>query len=134
MDLELILFMCVFSLAFFIPALIFRKILNSRNKKCTESAEALVIDIKRKYGGGGTSSHPVYEYYVNGIRYTREGAYMSTCVPKKNTLVPIRYNPCEPSQSYIVGYDDKVYRILSVAFGIGGLFPIILCIILMIFV
>ena len=38
------------------------------------------------------------------------------------------YNPAKPKQSYIPGYDTKVYKILTIVFGIVGCIPILVCI------
>ena len=77
--------------------------------------------------------YPVYEYYVNGIQYTNEGASIQHHVPTVGTRIPVMYNPAKPKQSYIPGYDTKVYKILTIVFGIVGCIPILVCIGIFIF-
>ena len=66
------------------------------------------------------SFYPVYEYYANGMKYTNEGASIQHHVPTVGTRIPVMYNPAKPKQSYIPGYDTKVYKILTIVFGIVG--------------
>ena len=73
------------------------------------------------------SFYPVYEYYANGMKYTNEGASIKHCVPQVGTKVPVMYNPAKPKQSYIPEYDNKVYKILAIVFGIIGCIPILVC-------
>lgn len=40
------------------------------------------------------------------------------------------YNPDKPKQSYITGYDNKVYKILSIVFTVVGFIPIIIYILI----
>ena len=89
---------------------------------------AVVVNIVTKNSSEGLSFHPVYEYVVGGTTYSNMGAYISHRVPEKGSTIEIKYNPDKPKQSYIVGYDIKVYRILSILFGIIGMIPILVCI------
>ena len=94
----------------------------------------LVIRINSKSSGDGSLSfYPVYEYYANGMKYTNEGASIRNHTPQVGTRVPVMYNPAKPKQSYIPGYDNKVYKILTIAFGIIGCIPILVCIGIFIF-
>lgn len=127
MELGLALTLCGLGAGFLIPACIITGISEGRKKKCTEDTTALVIQVKRRRTEHGTSYHPVYEYYVDNVRYLGEGAYISGKVPEKNTFINIKYNPRKPGQSYIQGYDNKVYRILSSVFMVMGLIPILVC-------
>ena len=74
-----------------------------------------------------------YEYYANGMKYTNEGAAIRNHTPQVGTRVPVMYNPTKPKQSYIPGYDNKVYKILTIVFGIIGCIPILVCIGIFIF-
>ena len=76
----------------------------------------------------GLQYHPVYEYYAAGEYYTSEGAYLSGRVPEVGETIWIKYNPDKPKQSYIPGYDNKVYKILTIVFGLIGAVPILVCI------
>ena len=60
--------------------------------------------------------------------YTSEGAYLSGRVPEVGETIWIKYNPDKPKQSYIPGYDNKVYKILTIVFGLIGAVPILVCI------
>ena len=134
MKLGLVISLCGLGGAFLLPALILMIISINRKKKCTAGAHALIIDIKANHSGDdGITFYPVYEYRVGGAIYTGTGASMSHHVPQINTYVSIMYNPDNPRQSYIQGYDNKVFRILGIVFTVIGLIPIIVCICIALF-
>lgn len=60
------------------------------------------------------------------IQVKRMGIYFRK-VPEQNTFINIKYNPQKPQQSYIQGYDNKVYRIFSRVFMVIGLILILAC-------
>ena len=134
MELGLVLTLCGLGVAFWIPALIIAFISHGKKKTCTMNTIGLVIRINsRSSGDSGLNFYPVYEYYVNGIQYTNEGASIQHHVPTVGTRIPVMYNPAKPKQSYIPGYDNKVYKILTIVFGIIGCIPILVCIGIFIF-
>lgn len=130
MELGLIFTLCGLGAGFLIPAFILTFIASYKGRRCTASADAVVIDIKVRHSSKqqGFSFHPVYEYYVSGVRYTGVGAAISHNTPPINTVIPIMYDPCRPERSYISGRDNKVYKILSIIFAVIGLIPIMICI------
>ena len=146
MELGLTLTLCGLGAAFLLPALIMGCNLLYRRKKCTAEGCGLVIDIRVRHSSDNRSLHPVYEYWVDGVRYTSTGGYMSNRVPPVGvrytstggymsnrvppvgTQVDIRYDPNNPRNSYIFGYDDKVLRILCAVFSVVGLIPFAVCI------
>lgn len=128
MELGLVLTLCGLGAAFWLPAIIIGLISHGKKKNCTMNTVGLVVRINSKSSGDGTLSfHPVYEYYANGMKYTNEGAAISNHTPQVGTSVPVMYNPEKPKQSYIPGYDNKVYKILTIVFGIIGCIPILVC-------
>ena len=134
MELGLVLTLCGLGAAFWLPAIIIGLISHGKKKNCTMNTVGLVIRINSKSSGDGSLSfQPVYEYYANGMKYTNEGASIKHCVPQVGTKVPVMYNPAKPKQSYIPGYDNKVYKILAIVFGIIGCIPILVCIGIFIF-
>ena len=128
MSLELVLILCIMGCAFLLPAIIIGITSHKKLKNCTSSATATVVDIRVNYSDDTTSYHPVYKYQVGGTTYTSVGAYLSGHVPEKGSNILIMYNPDKPKQSYIVGYDTKVFKILTIVFGIVGMIPILICI------
>ena len=113
MELGLVLTLCGLGAAFWLPAIIIGLISHGKKKNCTMNTVGLVIRINSKSSGDGSLSfYPVYEYYAK---------------------VPVMYNPAKPKQSYIPGYDNKVYKILAIVFGIIGCIPILVCIGIFIF-
>lgn len=128
MELGLVLTLYGLGAAFWLPAIIIGLISHEKKKNCTMNTAGLVIRINSKSSGDGSLSfYPVYEYYANGMKYTNEGASIKHCVPQVGTKVPVMYNPAKPKQSYIPGYDNKVYKILAIVFGIIGCIPILVC-------
>ena len=129
MEVGLALTLCGLGVAFWIPAIILGVILKNRTQKCTADAQAKVVRINvHNSSDSGLQYHPVYEYYAAGEYYTSEGAYLSGRVPEVGETIWIKYNPDKPKQSYIPGYDDKVYKILTIVFGLIGVVPILVCI------
>ena len=113
MEVGLALTLCGLGVAFWIPAIILGAILKNRTHNSSDS---------------GLQYHPVYEYYAAGEYYTSKGAYLSGRVPEVGETIWIKYNPDKPKQSYIPGYDNKVYKILTIVFGLIGAVPILVCI------
>lgn len=104
-------------------------ILKNRTQKYTADAQAKVVRINvHNSSDSGLQYHPVYEYYAAGEYYTSKGAYLSGRVPEVGETIWIKYNPDKPKQSYIPGYDNKVYKILTIVFGLIGAVPILVCI------
>ena len=128
MELGLVLTLCGLGGTFWLVALVLGMITINRKKKCTACTSAEVVAVTARSSGDGMSFHPVYEYYVDGVRYRRTGSYISNQVPGEGTIVEIMYNPARPEKSYILDYDDKVYRILSVVFAVIGCIPVLICI------
>ena len=131
MELGLSFTLCSISSVFFLITFLLMFMNRNREKKCTAHTDGLVIDIKAKSAGDdGMTFQPICEYYVQGIRYERIGVAKSHHVPAIHTIVSIMYHPHDPKQSYILDYDEKGYRILSIVFAVLGLIPLILCILL----
>ena len=71
MELGLILTLCGLGVSFLIPAVIIYAISANKKRKCTKSADAVVVDIEtRSSDAHRLSFYPVYEYYADGIKYT----------------------------------------------------------------
>ena len=122
----LTLTLCGLGAAFLIPALVLLGLSARRKRTCTAPAQALVTDLRvRSSADDGLSFHPVYEYFVDGVRYTGTGAHLSRQVPRVGSVIAIRY---DPQRSYIPGYDDRVSRILVIVFACFGSIPILVCI------
>lgn len=128
MELGLVLTLCGLGGAFLLTALILGIIAGNRKRKCTESTTAVIIRYERRRSDHITYYHPVYEYTVDNVTYTRAGAAISGHTPQINSVVPIMYNLGRPKQSYIQNYDNKAYKILTIVFAVIGCIPIIICI------
>lgn len=129
MPLGLTLTLCGLGAAFLIPALILLGLSARRKRCCTAPAEALVTDLRaRSSADDGLTFHPVYEYLVDGVRYTGTGAYLFRRVPRVGSTIAIRYDPDRPQRSYIPGYDDHVSSILGIVFACMGSIPILVCV------
>lgn len=128
MELGLILTLCGLGVAFWIPAVIIGLISQRKKRRCTADGTATVVRINTRNSENGLEFHPVYEYFVAGKYYTGEGAYISKHVPAVRTVIPVKYDPDDPKYSYIPGYDNKVYKILTIVFGMIGAIPICVCV------
>lgn len=130
MEPGLVFTLCGLGICFLIPAFILGCINRSKTTKCTATTVATVMDILTKSSGDSLSFHPFYRYEVNDVTYTNTGSYLSHHVPQKGSRIEIRYDPDNPKKSYIPGYDTKVYKLLSIIFGVTGMIPILVCIII----
>ena len=97
MELGLVLTLCGLGAAFWLPAIIIGLISHGKKKNCTMNTIGLVIRINSKSSGDGSLSF--YPVY----EYYAKG------------------------MKYIPGYDNKVYKILAIVFGIIGCIPILVC-------
>lgn len=123
--------LCALGCGFLIPAMIFQLLKRKYKKDCTKDTTAVVIAVHVWNSGDNATLHPEYEYFVDGKRYSNTGGHRHRWhVPKKGTEVQIRYNPDRPQQSYIVNYDLLAYNRQSIIFGIFGLIPIAICVII----
>lgn len=133
MPLGLALVLCGLGAAFLLPGLIIGMISARRSRCCTAPVSGLVTDIRSRSTSHGYSFYPVYEYFVDGVRYTKMGTYLSNHVPKVGSTVCVLYDPQNPKRSYIQGYDDKTLRILCTVFSIIGCIPLLICICIALF-
>ncbi len=116
--------------AFLATALLIGCHLLLRRKKCTAEGRALVTEIRIRSDSDSRSYHPVYEYWVDGVRYTGTGAYISHRVPPVGSEVDILYDPDNPRRCFIRGYDDKALRILCLVFSAIGCVQLAICAVL----
>ena len=90
-------------------------------------AQGVVVDIKGRSTSDGLTFYPVYQYEAEGTVYRGNGAGTSPMPLKQGDRITVCYDPCRPQRSYIKGYDSRVYRALSVCFGVMGAIPILIC-------
>lgn len=90
-------------------------------------AQGVVVDIKSRSTSDGLTFYPVYQYEAEGMVYQGKGAGRSPMPLKQGETITVCYDPRRPQRSYIKGYDDRVYRTLSVCFGVMGAIPILIC-------
>lgn len=129
MDLGLVFTLCILGAGFLITAFILLFTSSYKKRRCTESADAVVIDIKTSYSSDeGLSFYPVYEYYIDGVRYIGKGASIMNNTPQIDSVIPIMYDPAMPKRSYIAGRDNKIVTILGIIFTVIGFIPIVICI------
>lgn len=127
MELGLCLTLCALGGAFWIPALLLTFIAAKRRKNCTALAQGMVVDIKGRSTSDGLTFYPVYQYEAEGMVCQGKGAGRSPMPLKKGDRITVCYDPRRPQRSYIKGYDSRVYRTLSVCFGVMGAIPILIC-------
>lgn len=114
--------------AFLLTAFILAAVMGNRKRRCTAGTDGVVTGIKRRVDEHTVYLHPVYEYTVGNTRYRRVGAAVSGRTPQIGAVVPVLYNPDRPKQSYIRGYDNRAYKILTIVFAVIGCIPILVCI------
>lgn len=90
-------------------------------------AQGVVVDIKSRSTSDGLTFYPVYQYETEGMVYQGKGAGRSPMPLKQGDRITVCYDPRRPQRSYIKGYDSRVYRALSVCFGVMGAIPILIC-------
>lgn len=134
MELGLILTLLGIGGSFWVVAFILIMIGSNKKRKCTVKGEAVVVDYKLVIKENTYYYHPVYEYFVEGIRYKKTGSALSNHTPGRNTTISIMYNPHNPQESYIQSYDAKTWKILAVLFAAIGCIPVVVCIGIALFV
>lgn len=121
----------LFGVAFLIFGLIFSIVGFRKKKVCTEIANATVVDSettidreRRRDSDGGYETHttvnfiPIYEYYVDGNKYTVKGSSKRTAIVTGQT-VQIHYNPNNPSEFYEGTFLLPI--VLGVAMAVAGI-------------
>ncbi len=100
-----------------------------RNAVCTEVTDATIIRLKKfrkkvndKYVNRWK---PVYEYYVDDVRYEKESTgYYKNGVFEEGEQLEICYNPDAPKEMYVPAEETKdtamVLTIIMVAFFFAG--------------
>ena len=103
--------------------------IEKRNEVCTEVTDATIIQLKKfrkkvndKYVNRW---RPVYEYYVDDVRYEKESTgYYKNGVFEEGDQMEIYYNPENPEEMYIPAEkaEDSVMilTIIMVAFFLAG--------------
>ena len=127
MELGLCLTLCTLGGAFWIPGLLLTFIAAKRRRNCTALAQGVVVDIKSRSTSDGLTFYPVYQYEAEGTVCQGKGAGRSPMPLKQGDRITVCYDPRRPQRSYIKGYDSRVYRALSVCFGVMGAIPILIC-------
>ena len=111
-----------------------------QKEACTELTDATIIEMnktrKRINGEYRNRWNPIYEYYVDGVRYEKESSnYYKYGVFEEGDQVDLYYNPDDPEEIYIPAEkpEDTVtlLMILAVAFFLAGflvlgiMFPVV---------
>lgn len=131
MEIGLALTLCGIGASFLLTAFLLYFITNRKRKSCTAQTQALVTAIQvRVTKDHSRYYHPIYEYTVDGVQYQGRGTADSRHTPKVNASITVQYNPQKPQSSYIADYDDRVWRILTLVFGIIGWIPIVICLLI----
>lgn len=92
-------------------------------RNCTEETEGVVVDFKSKLSMSSSNKilYPIVRYYVNDKGYKiTSGSGTNRQKLKVGDAVTIRYNPDNPKQMLIVGYNTKSTLYLCMAFMILG--------------
>lgn len=128
---ELFAIFLVFSLIFLIVGLTLSGSIHRKQKSCTESVTGTVIKMK---AGQNNSAMPVYEYFVSGDRYAKQGSSISHNPLRIGDSVCVMYDPAKPSRAYLRDFDIRIFRILSTIFFVLGAVFLILPLIIALFV
>lgn len=85
-------------------------------------ANATIMDIKARYVPRTfqTVYSPVYEYFVNSVRYTRKGAADKHDTLQVGSIISIAYDPYNPQRAYIPGRDERIYKLRFATFIFAG--------------
>lgn len=111
---SLILFFAVFVLGFGAAGVLMLHSTYIKGKACSAETDGIVIDYNRNYKHMYT---PIVEYQVGDQMFTSGTNTRSNHRPfKKGESVSIYYNPKNPDEFYLKGYDLKVTYSLGVIF------------------
>ena len=98
------------------------------NSKNFEKVEGYLIDYSLYSEGeydraDGSSTNDtytlIYKYVVNGQEYTLSTEYGTGIIPEKGSVQEIRYNPKNPNEAIIVGFNSNHYLIFAGFFFIA---------------
>ena len=94
-----------------------------RRRRCTAMANATIMDIKARYVSRTfqTVYSPVYEYFVNSVRYTRKGAADKHDTLQVGSIISIAYDPYNPQRAYIPKRDDKNPKVVAAVCSFFGI-------------
>ncbi len=126
LPLGFILMLTGINLVFFIPGFLMFWFSTRKKERCSGSVTGTIIDFGRAHSGSGTQFYPIYEYTVNGKSYTEKSRPASPCRMKVGDKRTIRYDPADPTCSYIEGYDNRSLRIIGLVFMSASLLLLLL--------
>ncbi len=128
MNLVSILIICILfimGVLFIVWGISFKYTTNRLVNKCTSQCKGILVKLKeiKIYHSDSDSKRwypiksdvPIYEYEVQGKKYTIKGTNGHGF--KIGDVVQINYNPENPSECYIDGYSFKLWIVLLI-FGI----------------
>ena len=133
-------------LSWFISGVIFfargevKERIERRKEVCIELTEATIIEMnktrKRINGEYRNRWNPIYEYYVDGVRYEKESSnYYKYGVFEEGDQLDLYYNPDDPEEIYIPAEKPEdtamLLMIMAVVFFLAGflvlgiMFPVV---------
>ncbi len=128
MDMSFVIFMLCFSLAFIIPGCVLFWVNHRRKKRYTGVAEGKIIRFEMVYSSSirGNQPHPVYEYFVDGRCYRKQGPYLSNANLEVGMPISVLYDPNSPYSACIKGYNSKIYIFIGAALVGMGVFMMLI--------
>lgn len=118
------LIMLGIGILFILIAIAVTLVATARRRRCTTETSATVTNVKSVRLGERSYQvvyRTTYEYYVNGVKYTKVKTTYEKDTPPKESTIFIKYNPNKPQLSQIPATGNEVYEIVALTLACVGL-------------
>lgn len=118
------LIMLGIGILFILVAIAVMLVATARRRRYTAESSATVTNVKSVRLGERSYQvvyRTTYEYYVNGVKYTKVKTTYEKDTPPKESTIFIKYNPNEPQLSHIPAAGNAVHEIVALTLACVGL-------------
>ena len=122
------LIMLGIGILFILVAISVMLVATARRRRYTAESSATVTNVKSVRLGERSYQvvyRTTYEYYVNGVKYTKVKTTYEKDTPPKESTIFIKCNPNEPRLSHIPATGNEVHEIVALTLACVGLVVVI---------
>ena len=118
------LIMLGIGILFILIAIAVMLVATARRRRYTAETSATVTKVKSVRLGERSYQvvyQTTYEYYVNGVKYTKVKTTYEKDTPPKESTIFIKHNPNKPQLSHIPATGNEAYEIVALTLARVGL-------------